>query len=115
MNTVVLVGRLVGNPEIVTTDSNKKVTTIVLAVHRNYKNSDGIYETDFVRCTLWNGVAASTCEYCHAGDIIGVKGRLETRSYEAEDKQKKFITEVIADRITFLSSVKGKDEIKKEN
>lgn len=113
MNAVVLVGRLVDNPEIITTESNKKLTSVVLAVHRNYKNSDGIYETDFVRCILWNGVAATTCEYCHAGDIIGVKGRIETRSYETENKEKKYVTEVIADKITFLSSTKLKEETKK--
>ena len=106
MNAVVLVGRLVSNPEIITTETNKQVTSVVLAVHRNYKNSDGIYETDFIRCILWNGVAANTCEYCHEGDIIGIKGRLETRSYETEDNDKKYVTEVIADRVTFLSSVK---------
>lgn len=113
MNAVVLVGRLVDNPEIITTESNKKLTSVVLAVHRNYKNSDGIYETDFVRCILWNGVAATTCEYCHAGDIIGVKGRIETRSYENENKEKKYATEVIADKITFLSSTKTKESTKK--
>lgn len=113
MNAVVIVGRLVDNPEIITTESNKKLTSVVLAVHRNYKNSNGIYETDFVRCILWNGVAATTCEYCHAGDIIGVKGRIETRSYETENKEKKYVTEVIADKITFLSSTKPKEETKK--
>ena len=106
MNAVVLVGRLVSNPEIVNTDNNKKLTAVTLAVQRNYKNSDGIYETDFIRCILWNGVAATTCEYCHAGDIVGIKGRIETRSYENEEKERKFITEVIADRVTFLSSKK---------
>jgi single-strand DNA-binding protein len=109
MNAVVLVGRLVANPEIVTTENDKKLTAVTLAVHRNYKNTDGVYETDFIRCILWNGVAATTCEYCHAGDVVGIKGRLETRSYEDEKKEKKYITEVIADRVTFLSSKKVDD------
>ena len=115
MNTVVLVGRLVGEPEITTTETNKKVTTVSLAVHRNYKNSDGIYETDFIRCVLWNGVAVTTCEYCHSGDVVGIKGRLETRSYETEDNEKKYITEVIADRVTFLSSSKIKEFEEEDN
>lgn len=114
MNAVVLVGRLVSNPEIITTENDKKLTAVTLAVQRNYKNSDGIYETDFIRCILWNGVAATTCEYCHSGDIVGIKGRLETRNYEAENKEKKYITEVVADRVTFLSSTKSKDLVEKE-
>ncbi len=110
MNAVVLVGRLVANPEIIITENDKKLTAVTLAVHRNYKNVDGIYETDFIRCILWNGVAATTCDYCHAGDVVGIKGRIETRSYEDENKQKKYITEVIADRVTFLSSKKPESE-----
>ena len=113
MNAVVLVGRIVKDPEICTTETNKKVTAITLAVQRNYKNSDGVYETDFVRCVLWNGMAANTCEYCHAGDIVGIKGRIETRSYENENKEMKYITEVIADRVTFVSANK-KNEVKEE-
>ena len=110
MNAVVLVGRLVTNPEIIVTENDKKLTAVTLAVHRNYKNSDGLYETDFIRCILWNGVAATTCDYCHAGDVVGIKGRIETRSYEDENKEKKYITEVIADRVTFLSSKKNEPE-----
>jgi len=103
LNQVVLVGRLTSDPEIITTENGKKMTTINIAVQRSFKNMDGLYETDFIRCILWNGVAASTHEYCHSGDIVGVKGRLQTRSYEQEDVRK-FITEVIADKVTFLSS-----------
>ena len=110
MNAVVLVGRLVTNPEIIITENDKKLTAVTLAVHRNYKNSDGLYETDYIRCILWNGVAATTCDYCHAGDVVGIKGRIETRSYEDEKKEKKYITEVIADRVTFLSSKKAETE-----
>jgi len=108
LNQVVLVGRLTSNPEIVTTENGKKTTTINIAVQRPYKNMDGLYETDFIRCVLWNGVAASTCEYCHSGDIVGVKGRLQTRNYE-KDEEKKYITEVIADKVTFLSSKKTEE------
>jgi single-strand DNA-binding protein len=53
---------------------------------------------------LWNNIAINTCEYCHVGDVVGIKGRLQTRSYEDENKEKKFIMEVIAEKVTFLSS-----------
>ncbi len=107
MNNVVLVGRLTKNPEIVDCkDGEKKRTMITLAVTRNYKNTDGIYETDFIRCVLWNAIAVSTCEYCHSGDVVGIKGRLESSSYEDENKEVKFKTEVVVEKITFLSSDK---------
>lgn len=113
MNQVVLVGRLTSDPEIITTENGKKKTAITLAVQRPYKNVDGLYESDFIRCILWNGVASSTHEYCHSGDIVGVKGRLQTRSYEKNDEIK-FITEVIADKVTFLSPTrKPENEIPK--
>lgn len=112
MNQVVLVGRLTDNPVVEETANGKKYTAINVAVQRNFKNADNIYETDFIRCVLWNGMAANTKEYCHTGDIVGIKGRLQNRSYENENKEVKYITEVIAERITFLSSgkVKNKEE-----
>ena len=111
LNQVVLVGRLTENPTIIETESGKKYTAINLAVQRAFKNSDGIYETDFIRCILWNGVAANTSEFCQTGDILGIKGRLQNRSYETESKETKYITEVVAERVTFLSSG-NKDKVK---
>lgn len=108
LNQVVLVGRLTSDPEIVTTENGKKKTAITLAVQRSFKNMEGLYETDFIRCILWNGVASNTHEYCHSGDIVGVKGRLQNRSYEKDD-ERKYVTEVIADKVTFLSSNKKSD------
>lgn len=103
MNQVVLVGRLTSEPEIITTESDKKKTAITIAVARPFKNTEGIYESDFIRCILWNNIALNTCEYCHTGDVIGIKGRIQNRSYEIDDETK-YITEVIAEKVTFLSS-----------
>ena len=113
LNQVVLVGRLTENPTIIETESGKKYTAINLAVQRAFKNSDGIYETDFIRCILWNGVAANTSEFCQTGDILGIKGRLQNRSYETETNETKYITEVVAERVTFLSSG-NKDKVKEK-
>ncbi len=107
LNQIVIVGRLVKDPELKETDSGKKVTNITLAVPRSYKNINGEYDTDFIDCTLWTGVAESTSEYCKKGDLLGVKGRVQTRVYEKED-EKKYITEVIAEKVTFLTSKKTK-------
>lgn len=111
MNNVVLVGRLTKNPEIsVSKASSSKKTVVTIAVTRNYKNSEGIYETDFIRCVLWNAIASSTCEYCHKGDIVGIKGRLETSNFENEKNDKIFMTEVIVEKITFLNSKRPEDK-----
>lgn len=107
LNQVVLVGRLTDDIEVITKTNGKKVSSLVLAVQRTFKNSEGIYETDFIKCTLWNAVAASTGEYCHKGDIVGIKGRLQVNSYEDKDGTKKYSTEVIAEKVTFLSSKKA--------
>ena len=106
LNQVVLVGRLTDKPVVIESESGKKYTTIVLAVQRALKNAEGLYETDFFRCILWNGIAGNTSEYCNTGDTIGIKGRLQTRVYENEEKEKKYITEIIAEKVTFLASKK---------
>ena len=104
MNNIVLVGRLTSDPEIKDLDDGKKVTNVTIAVTRNYKNADGKYETDFINVTLWDGIAATTMDYCKKGDVIGV----QSSSFENKDGEKEFRTNVIAERVTFLSS-KTKD------
>ena len=105
LNQVVLVGRLTDDLEV-QEHKGKKVTTLILAVQRSVKNSDGVYEADFIRCTLWNAIASRTTEYCHKGDIIGIKGRIQTSTYEDKDGKTQYSTEVIAEKVTFLSSKK---------
>ena len=108
LNQVVLVGRLVKDPELKETDKGHKTTRITLAVPRSYKNVNGEYDTDFISCRLWSGVAENTSLYCKKGDVVGVKGRIEVSSYE-KDNETKYNTEVIAEKVTFLSS-KSKDD-----
>ena len=108
LNQIVMVGRLVSDPELKETESGKKVSNLTLAVPRSYKNENGEYDTDFVDCTLWTGVAESTAEYCKKGDLIGIKGRVQTDSYENSDGKKQKTMRVVAEKVTFLSS-KSKD------
>lgn len=103
LNQIVIVGRLTRDPELRETEAGKKVTNITLAIPRSYKNVNGEYETDFVDCVLWTGIAENTTEYCKKGDILGVKGRIQTRSYEVGEDKKKYVTEVVAEKVTFLS------------
>ena len=104
MNNLMLVGRLVKDPEIKELDSGKKVSNITLAINRNFKNVDGVYETDFVDCVMWDGIANNDSEYCKKGDVVGVRGRLQTSLYEDKEGKTLKNIDVIAEKITFLSS-----------
>lgn len=110
VNQIILVGRLVKTPELELTDSGKKISTITLAVPRTYKNLNGEYDTDFLDCTLWTGVAENTSEYCKTGDILGIKGRLQSRIIEKDDGTKYKKMEIIAEKVSFLASSKDKKE-----
>ena len=109
LNQTVIVGRIAKDPELRETENGKKVTNVTLAVPRSFKNANGEYETDFISCVLWKGIAESTVEYCKKGDLVGVKGRIQTRVYE-KDEEKKYSTEIVAEKITFLSSNRSKEE-----
>lgn len=105
LNQTVIVGRLVNNPELRETETGRKVSNVVVAVPRSFKNMNGEYETDFISCVLWKGVAESAATYCKKGDLVGVRGRLQTREYEVEDEKRK-VVELVAEKVTFLSSKK---------
>ncbi len=109
LNQTILVGRLTKDPEVQETENGKKRTSIILAVNRPYKNVDGTYDTDFIRCTLWNGIAQNTSEYCKKGDVVGVKGRIESSSYEKEGVIK-YSFDVVAEKVTFLSNAKSEEK-----
>ena len=100
LNQVVIVGRLVGKPILEENQNGKKVCIITLAVPRSYKNAEGIYDTDFIKCTLWNGIAENTAEYCGKGDLVGVKGRLQCLSGNE--------LQLVAEKVSFLASGKTK-------
>ena len=116
LNQIVLVGRIVKTPELRTTENGKKTATVTLAVPRNYKNMNGEYDTDFLDCTLWTNVAENTAEYCQTGDMVGVKGRIQTRVITAEDGSKKKKTEIVAEKVTFLAqSSNNKEKLDKKS
>ncbi len=114
LNQLVVIGRLVRDPELRKTENGRNVTNITLAVPRSFKNSNGEYETDFIDCVLWSAVAESTTEYCHKGDLLGVKGRVQTRKIETEDDKVRQVTEVVAEKVTFLSNSHTKSQENKE-
>lgn len=107
LNQTVIVGRLVADPQIYETENGKKVSHVTVAVPRSFKNANGEYDTDFISCVLWKGIAENTAEYCKKGDLVGVKGRLQSREYETEETLNR-VVELVAEKVTFLSSNKNK-------
>ncbi len=103
LNNVMLVGRLANDFEKKSFDNGKEVMKISLAVNRSYKNPDGVYETDFIDCILWDGLANNISEYCKKGDVVGIRGRLQVSYYEKDDVKHKVI-DVVVEKLTFLSS-----------
>jgi len=110
LNQIVLVGRLTREITVHKSDNGVKVATIPLAIPRSFKNSEGFYDTDFIDCVAFDNIAENTKEYIKKGDIIGIKGRVQSRVVEKEDKKVNEI-DIICEKITFLSS-KPKEEEK---
>lgn len=115
MNNFWGVGRLVAEPEMKESENGKKYLNFTIAVPRSYKNADGVYDTDFLDVVTFGQIADSTAEYCKKGDLIGIKGRVETSVYETESGEKKKSTQIIADRISFLCSKQKDQESVKES
>jgi len=104
MNKIVLIGRLSQDPEMRTTASGITTCNFNLAVNRNYTNQDGEREADFFRIVTWRGLAENVAKYCAKGKQVAVEGRLQNRTYEAEDGTVRHITEIMADNVEFLGS-----------
>jgi len=104
INQVTLVGRLTRDPELRKTSEGLSVTTVTLAVSRQFRNQHGEIEADFVQCTLWKKSAENTAQYCRKGSVVGVTGRLHSRHYENKEGKRVYVTEVVAEQIQFLSA-----------
>ena len=113
MNNISLVGRLTKDIELRQTKSGTAVIRFTLAVSRNYKNKDGIYEADFLDIQSIGVVAENTAKYCKKGDIVGVKGRLEKTSWEDKEGNRHYDTYVRAENISFIN-VNHKNNTPKE-
>lgn len=102
MNKAIIIGRLTRDPEMRTTGSGINSTSFTVAVSRNYANQNGERETDFINCVAWRKQAENIAKYCTKGTQVAVEGRIQTRSYDAQDGTKRYVTEIIADNVTFL-------------
>lgn len=107
INNIVLVGRLTKDPDLRYTTSGTGVATFTLAVNRNFTSADGTREADFINCVIWRKPAETLANYAKKGVLIGVTGRIQTRSYDNQQGQKVYVTEVIADNFQLLESKKA--------
>jgi len=107
INNVTLVGRLTKDPDLRYTTSGTGVATFTLAVNRNFTNHSGEREADFINCVIWRKPAETLANYAKKGVLIGVTGRIQTRSYDNQQGQKVYVTEVIADNFQLLESKKA--------
>ena len=101
INRIVLTGRLTKDPEPRTTKTGKTYVSFALAVDRSRK-VEGQPEADFINCVAWNRQAEAMAQYLHRGSLIGIDGRLQTRSYDNKQGQRVYVTEVMVDSFTFL-------------
>ena len=107
MNKAILIGRLTRDPEVRTTPSGKTVTSFTLAVDRRFARrdaNDGQPTADFIPIVTWNKLAEICGNYLSKGRRVSVEGRIQVRSYDAQDGSKRYVTEIIADDVEFLDS-----------
>lgn len=107
INNLTLVGRLTKDPDLKYTGNGIAVATFTLAVNRNFTNQSGEREADFINCVIWRKPAETLANYAKKGVLIGVTGRIQTRSYDNQQGQKVYVTEVIADNFQLLESKKA--------
>lgn len=103
INNVVLVGRMTRDPELRRTGNGTAVTSFTLALDRNYNSSNG-QQADFINCVVWNKPAENTAQYCSKGSLVGIEGRLQSRSYQNNQGQTVYVTEVVCSRVQFLDT-----------
>lgn len=106
MNKVVLVGRLTKDPELRYTGQGTAVASFTLAVNRRFKSKSGESEADFIPIVAWGNQGENTSKYCSKGSQVAVYGRIQVRNYQANDGTKRYVTEVIAEEVTFLGTGK---------
>ena len=102
LNRVILVGRLTRDPDLRYTPSGIAVANFTVAANRPYRNQQGEQEADFINCGVWRNAAENLASYMKKGSLIGVEGRIQTRSYEGQDGKMVYVTEVLAENIQFL-------------
>lgn len=107
MNKALLVGRLTRDPELRTTPGGMAVTRFTVAISEPFTNRNGERETNFINCSAFGRQADNISKYCHKGSLVSVEGRIRTGSYDAQDGTKRYTTEIVCDRVNFLTPKGG--------
>ena len=115
MNKVFLIGRLTRDPELRYTGSNTPVATFSLAVNRNFTNQQGEREADFINIVVWRKQAENVKNFLTQGSQVAIDGRIQTRSYDDNNGQKRYVTEVVADNVEFLGSKNSSNNMNNSN
>lgn len=102
MNKFNGIGRLTKDAELTTTTNGVNVARFTIAINRKFRNADGDYEADFINCVAWRNTADLISKYTKKGDRIGICGSVQTRSFDAQDGTKRYVTEIVVDEIEFL-------------
>ena len=110
MNKVILIGRLTRDPELRYTGSNTPVATFSLAVNRSFTNQNGEREADFINCVVWRKLAETAKNYLSKGSQVAVEGRIQTRKYQNDKGENKYITEILVENVEFLESKSKRKE-----
>ena len=110
MNKVILIGNLTRDPELTTTTSGISVCRFSLAVSRRYTNSEGERETDFINVVVWRNAAENCHKFLRKGSKAAIVGNIQTRSYDAQDGSKRYVTEVVAEEVEFVGSRSNGDD-----
>lgn len=108
INRAVLTGRLTRDPELKTTQSGQFVSAFTLAVNRQYTDANGNRGADFINCVIWRKSAENFCKFTSKGSLVGIDGRIQTRSYDNKDGQRVYVTEVVVDSFALLESKKDR-------
>ena len=104
LNRVVLVGRMVRDPELRRTGNGTPVASFTIAMNRNFAGQNGERQADFIPCVVWNKAAENTARYCGKGSLVGVEGRLQSRSYQDNNGNNRTVIEVVCDSVQFLET-----------
>ena len=104
MNKVFLIGRLTKDPELRYTSNNIATTSFTVAINRTFTNQNGEREADFINVVVWRKQAENVKNYLNKGSQVAIDGRIQTRTYDGQDGQKRYVTEVVADNVQFLDS-----------
>jgi single-strand DNA-binding protein len=115
MNRACLVGRLTRDPELRYTGSNIPVATFTIAINRTYTNQSGEREADFINIVVWRKQAENVKNFLSQGSLVSIEGRIQTRSYDAQDGAKRYVTEVVADSVQFLETKAQAQSRSKDN